>query len=194
MLCLSAIPTKTPLLPAPAARTFTDHYTAIPLIGDRQGQNIVYLRRLPKSNGHGDHTRLRTRFSLLSAYGLAHIRGSPRTKFCTSPWQRAILTNKHSGGHSNARYYGGNEWIDELEILCQKRALQVFGLDPAKWGVNVQPYSGSTAKLVLVSRVGATLSDRVMQLRSLYGVDSTTRPSHGSRSSRWRTFHSRALR
>ena len=60
----------------------------------------------------------------------------------------SILTNKYSEGLPTARYYGGNEWIDELEILCRKRALQAFNLDPAKWGVNVQPYSGSTAKWV----------------------------------------------
>ncbi len=40
------------------------------------------------------------------------------------------------------RYYGGTEHVDELERLCQKRALKVYGLDPEKWGVNVQPYSG----------------------------------------------------
>ena len=60
----------------------------------------------------------------------------------------SILTNKYSEGLPNARYYGGNEWIDELEQLCRKRALEAFHLDPAKWGVNVQPYSGSTAKYV----------------------------------------------
>ena len=58
----------------------------------------------------------------------------------------SILTNKYSEGLTNARYYGGNEYVDELEILCQKRALQAFHLDPAKWGVNVQPYSGSVRK------------------------------------------------
>jgi glycine hydroxymethyltransferase len=63
----------------------------------------------------------------------------------------SILTNKYSEGLPNARYYGGNEWIDELEILCRKRALEAFHLDPAKWGVNVQPYSGSTAKYALFS-------------------------------------------
>ena len=41
------------------------------------------------------------------------------------------------------RYYGGTEFVDELERLCQKRALQAYRLDPQKWGVNVQPYSGS---------------------------------------------------
>jgi len=55
----------------------------------------------------------------------------------------SILTNKYSEGLPNARYYGGNEYIDELEILCRHRALKAFNLDSAKWGVNVQPYSGS---------------------------------------------------
>lgn len=59
----------------------------------------------------------------------------------------SILTNKYSEGLPNARYYGGNEYIDELEILCRKRALEAFHLDPAKWGVNVQPYSGSVSPL-----------------------------------------------
>lgn len=59
----------------------------------------------------------------------------------------SILTNKYSEGLPNARYYGGNEYVDELEVLCQKRALQAFHLDPAKWGVNVQPYSGSVRKI-----------------------------------------------
>ncbi len=57
----------------------------------------------------------------------------------------SILTNKYSEGLPGARYYGGNEYIDELEQLCRKRALQAFNLDPAKWGVNVQPYSGSVS-------------------------------------------------
>ena len=57
----------------------------------------------------------------------------------------SILTNKYSEGLPNARYYGGNEWVDELEILCQKRALAAFHLDPTQWGVNVQPYSGSVS-------------------------------------------------
>ena len=41
------------------------------------------------------------------------------------------------------RYYGGNEFIDMAESLCQERALEVYGLDPAEWGVNVQALSGA---------------------------------------------------
>lgn len=47
-------------------------------------------------------------------------------------------TDKYSEGYPGARYYGGNEHIDEAERLCQQRALQAFRLDPEKWGVNVQ--------------------------------------------------------
>ena len=47
--------------------------------------------------------------------------------------------------NQGARYYGGNEFIDQAETLCQQRALAAFGLDPEKWGVNVQSLSGSPA-------------------------------------------------
>ncbi|GJN23384.1 hypothetical protein PR202_gb11028 [Eleusine coracana subsp. coracana] len=57
----------------------------------------------------------------------------------------SVMTNKYSEGYPGARYYGGNEYIDMAERLCQKRALEAFRLDPAKWGVNVQPLSGSPA-------------------------------------------------
>ena len=57
------------------------------------------------------------------------------------------MSNKYSEGYPGARYYGGNENIDAVELLCQARALQTFGLDPEKWGVNVQPLSGSPANL-----------------------------------------------
>lgn len=57
----------------------------------------------------------------------------------------SCLTNKYSEGYPGARYYGGNEYIDAIERLCQKRALEAFKLNPAEWGVNVQPLSGSPA-------------------------------------------------
>jgi glycine/serine hydroxymethyltransferase len=52
--------------------------------------------------------------------------------------------DKYSEGYPGARYYGGNEFIDEAERLCQSRALQTFGLKDTEWGVNVQRmYIGS---------------------------------------------------
>jgi glycine hydroxymethyltransferase len=61
----------------------------------------------------------------------------------------SILTNKYSEGLPNARYYGGNEFIDQIEIICQQRALAAYRLDPAVWGVNVQAYSGSPANMAV---------------------------------------------
>lgn len=46
--------------------------------------------------------------------------------------------DKYSEGYPGERYYGGNEWIDEAERLCQTRALEAFDLSPKEWGVNVQ--------------------------------------------------------
>lgn len=59
----------------------------------------------------------------------------------------SCLTNKYSEGLPNRRYYGGNEYIDKIELLCQKRALDLYGLSDKEWGVNVQCYSGSVANV-----------------------------------------------
>ena len=61
----------------------------------------------------------------------------------------SCLTNKYSEGYPGKRYYGGNKYIDEIEKLCIKRALQLFNLSPDEWGCNVQPYSGSVANLAV---------------------------------------------
>ena len=65
----------------------------------------------------------------------------------------SILTNKYSEGLPGARYYGGNEYIDKIELLCQRRALEAFHLNPEQWGVNVQPYSGSPANFEVYTAV-----------------------------------------
>ena len=51
--------------------------------------------------------------------------------------QGSCLTNKYSEGYPGARYYGGNEFIDEIELLAQRRALEAYGLDENEWAVNV---------------------------------------------------------
>ncbi|PSN30514.1 Serine hydroxymethyltransferase [Blattella germanica] len=49
----------------------------------------------------------------------------------------SCLHNKYSEGLPGQRYYGGNEFIDEVEILCQKRALEAYRLDPQEWGLDL---------------------------------------------------------
>lgn len=55
--------------------------------------------------------------------------------------QGSILTNKYAEGLPGKRYYGGCEWIDEIENLARERARRLFKVN---W-VNVQPHSGAQA-------------------------------------------------
>uniref|UniRef100_A0A4W4HAB8 Serine hydroxymethyltransferase n=1 Tax=Electrophorus electricus TaxID=8005 RepID=A0A4W4HAB8_ELEEL len=77
--------------------------------------------------------------------------------------QGSCLNNKYSEGYPGKRYYGGAEVVDQIELLCQKRALEAFDLDPEHWGVNVQPYSGSPANLAAYTAV-LKPHDRLMDL------------------------------
>ncbi|XP_031669847.1 serine hydroxymethyltransferase, cytosolic-like isoform X2 [Oncorhynchus kisutch] len=65
----------------------------------------------------------------------------------------SCMNNKYSEGYPGQRYYGGTEHVDELERLCQRRALEAYGLDADKWGVNVQPYSGSPANFAVYTAI-----------------------------------------
>lgn len=69
----------------------------------------------------------------------------------------SILTNKYCEGYSGARYYEGNEVMDEIESLAVARAKALFGAEHA----NVQPYSGSPANQA-VYRALAHLGDKIM--------------------------------
>ncbi len=55
------------------------------------------------------------------------------------------LTNKYAEGYPGARYYGGCEYVDEVETLAIDRAKQLFGAEHA----NVQPHSGSQANVAV---------------------------------------------
>jgi len=50
-------------------------------------------------------------------------------------------------GYPGKRYHGGKHYLDDMERLCWKRALQTFDLDGDDWGVNVQVLSGSLANV-----------------------------------------------
>ncbi len=55
----------------------------------------------------------------------------------------SVLTNKYAEGTPGKRYYGGCEYVDEVENIAIERAKKLFGADHA----NVQPHSGAQANL-----------------------------------------------
>ena len=57
----------------------------------------------------------------------------------------SVLTNKYAEGLPGKRYYGGCEYVDELETLCIERAKKLFGAEFA----NVQPHSGAQANMAV---------------------------------------------
>jgi glycine hydroxymethyltransferase len=59
--------------------------------------------------------------------------------------QGSVLTNKYAEGYPGRRYYGGCEWVDDVERLAMARACALFGAEVA----NVQPHSGSQANMAV---------------------------------------------
>ncbi len=57
----------------------------------------------------------------------------------------SILTNKYAEGLPGKRYYGGCQFVDEIESLCIQRAKDLFGAEFA----NVQPHSGAQANMAV---------------------------------------------
>nr|XP_009416590.2 PREDICTED: serine hydroxymethyltransferase 4 [Musa acuminata subsp. malaccensis] len=97
------------------------------------------------------------------SHGIELIASENFTSFAVIEALGSALTNKYSEGMPGNRYYGGNEHIDAIENLCRSRALAAFRLDPARWGVNVQPYSGSPANFAAYTAL-LNPHDRIMGL------------------------------
>ena len=74
------------------------------------------------------------------------------------------LTDKYSEGYPGKRYYGGCEFVDQVENLARERAKQLFGVSH----VNVQPYSGSPANLAVYYAL-VDPGDTVMGMELFYG-------------------------
>jgi glycine hydroxymethyltransferase len=82
-----------------------------------------------------------------------------------------VLTNKYSEGYAGKRYYEGQQFIDQIELLAIERAKALFGTDHA----NVQTYSGSPANLAIYLAF-LTPGDTVMTMSLAHGGHLT----HGS--------------
>ena len=74
----------------------------------------------------------------------------------------------YAEGMPGSKYYKGNQLIDQIELLCCKRALAAFDLDSKRWGVNVQPYSCTSANFVVFTGL-LHAGDRIMGLDSPSG-------------------------
>lgn len=81
------------------------------------------------------------------------------------------LTNKYAEGYPAKRYYGGCEFVDEVETLARDRLKQLFGCDHC----NVQPHSGAQANFAVYFSV-LTPGDTVMGMNLAHGGHLT----HGS--------------
>jgi len=80
----------------------------------------------------------------------------------------SIFTNKYAEGYPKKRYYGGCEFVDELELLTQKRALKAFNISPEQFGVNVQALSGSPANFAVYAGL-LHPGDTIMGMKLTHG-------------------------
>jgi len=61
----------------------------------------------------------------------------------------SVFTNKYSEGYPGRRYYGGQDYTDQVESLAMERAKKLFGAQH----VNVQPHSGAPANMIVYSAI-----------------------------------------
>ncbi|MFH1457470.1 MAG: serine hydroxymethyltransferase [Patescibacteria group bacterium] len=63
----------------------------------------------------------------------------------------SVLTHKYSEGEPGKRYYQGNEFVDQIELLANSRALKIFNLSDKKWHTTCKAVSASIANLAVIS-------------------------------------------
>lgn len=98
----------------------------------------------------------------------------PSENYCTKAVLEAagsVMMNKYSEGYPMKRYYQGNKFIDEVEILAIERAKKLFGAEH----VNVQPNSGSPANMAVYFAL-LNLKDKILGMNLSHGGHLT----HGS--------------
>lgn len=77
--------------------------------------------------------------------GLELIASENYTSAAVQETAGTVLTNKYAEGYPARRYYGGCEYVDEVETLARDRVCQLFGAEHA----NVQPHAGSQANMAV---------------------------------------------
>ncbi len=75
-----------------------------------------------------------------------------------------VLTNKYAEGYPGKRYYGGCEFVDEVENIARERACKLWGADHA----NVQPHSGANANLAAFFAL-LNPGDKVLSMNLAHG-------------------------
>ena len=102
--------------------------------------------------------------------------------------QGSILTNKYAEGYPGKRYYGGCEFVDEVETLAIDRAKQLFGCEFA----NVQPSSGSQANQAVFTAL-IKPGDPILGM-SLDAGGHLTHGAKANQSGKWFQAHSYGVR
>jgi glycine hydroxymethyltransferase len=102
--------------------------------------------------------------------------------------QGSVLTNKYAEGYSGKRYYGGCEFVDEVETLAIDRAKQLFACAFA----NVQPSSGSQANQAVFNAL-IKPGDSILGM-SLDAGGHLTHGSPANQSGKWFKAHHYGVR
>ena len=116
--------------------------------------------------------------------GLEMIASENFTSLSVMEAMGSILTNKYAEGYPDKRYYGGCEFVDNIENIARERAKKIFKAEYS----NVQPHSGSQANMA-VYKTFLNAGDNVLGLDLAHGGHLT----HGSKvnfSGEFYNFHS----
>ena len=131
---------------------FLKTWFATPFSGDAR-----HLRRLEKleKGTYDDIAAIRSADPEVAAWidreaarqneGIELIASENFTSTAIRAAQGSVLTNKYAEGYPGRRYYGGCQFVDEIEKLAIERAKELFGAEAA----NVQPHAGSQANMAV---------------------------------------------
>ncbi len=112
---------------------------------------------------HREENRLRNKLELIASENYASR--------AVLEAQGSVLNLKYAEGYPGKRYYGGCEYVDQVEELARERAKQLFGADHA----NVQPHAGAPANIAVYIAL-VPLGEKIMALNLTDGGHLT----HGS--------------